>query len=88
MSSFVKILTIYLCVRRKQNEVYFMVPLPTPQQRRKILAAINMLYLPGTYRGRKVWGLFEDVRGKLRGSEETQGAGGQLRGKVASARKS
>ena len=43
-----------------------MVPLPTPQQGRKILATINMLHLPSTYRGRNVWGLFEDVRGKLK----------------------
>lgn len=34
MSSFVKILTIYLCVRKKQSEDYCRVPLPFPQQRK------------------------------------------------------
>ena len=56
MSPFVKILAIYLCVRGKGNEHYFMAPLLTPQQRRKSLAAVNVPYLPGTYRGGRVWG--------------------------------
>lgn len=57
------------------------------QQIGKLLTAVNVPHLPGTYRDGKAWELSEDVRGELKGNEETQGARGQLRDKVARARK-
>lgn len=86
MSSFVKILTIYFCATQKQSEDYGRVPLPSPQQR-KDPCSCKLVTSAKHIQRRKRMGHSEGVRGQLRGSKETQGAGGQLRDKAASARK-
>lgn len=52
-----------------------------------MLAAVNGPHLPGTDRGGEVRGLWGLLEAKLKGDEETRGAGGQPRAEAARARR-